>query len=65
VPLKPLRTGAAHVVQLRPVAVHENEHDFSVDSQEIHPRTPRADPLQAAGTDELGGRSKGDSGAAM
>src|SRR6266849_199024 len=39
-PLKPLRTGAAHVVQLRSITVHENAHDFSADSQEEHPRTP-------------------------
>jgi hypothetical protein len=43
-PLKPLRTGAAHVVQLRSITVHENAHDFSADSQEEHPRTPPHKP---------------------
>jgi len=64
-PLKPLRTGAAHVVPLRSITVHENAHDFSADSQEEHPRTPRTNAVQAAGTDEVGRRFKGDSRAAM
>jgi hypothetical protein len=39
-PLSPLRTRAAHVVQLRPVMVRQKAHDFSAHSHKTHHTTP-------------------------
>jgi hypothetical protein len=64
-PLKPLRTGAAHVVQLRSIWLHYCVHDLSAESQEKHPQTPPHSYRQVTGTEGGMGRSKGDYGAAM
>src|SRR6516164_2851474 len=45
VPLHPFRPGAAHVVQLRPIAVHETEPDAPNESQDVHsPNSPDTSP---------------------
>jgi hypothetical protein len=41
VPLDPFRPGPAHVVQLRPIAMHEAADDSPDECQDIHPRTPQ------------------------
>src|SRR5271166_3073419 len=45
VPFEPLRPRSAHVVELRPITVHQAADDCSNESQDMHPRLPRHVPL--------------------
>jgi hypothetical protein len=40
---EPLRSRAAHIVQLRPIRVSQDAHDFSKYRPKIHP--PNSDPM--------------------
>jgi hypothetical protein len=44
VPFDPFRSRSAHVVELRPVTVHQAADDCSNESQDMHPRLPRHVP---------------------
>src|SRR5262249_49126547 len=51
---EPLRTRAAHIVQLRPIGVPQGPQDFSEYGQKIHPSTSYPMFLSSAGEDRGG-----------
>src|SRR5712692_6438563 len=62
VPRDPFRPGPAHIVQLRPIAIHKAIQDSPNEGQDIHFPTPPTRPL-VTGADF--GRLKGGSEAAI